>query len=116
MGKTKGQAYRKAFNAKKADKATQRSAEALLRRADTRVSTTVEADLREALCLAPHTHLECARPASSWLAAAHLAQAALSTATGAPPADSQSASDRGENTSLAKSGPDDQSVTQEAAL
>ena len=115
MGKRKGKACYENSNKNKAER---RSAEAHLRRSDTRVSTTVETDLRQALELAPRTEQVQPRPASSWLAAAHLAQAALSasgpnpalgaeprTTQGALPADSQSAST-----------PDTESVSKEVAL
>ena len=89
MGKTKGKAWKQRTNSDRTNKQEQRTAEALLRRQDTRVTTTVVTDLREALSLAPWTDQVHPRPASSWLAAAHLAQSALGTATGASPADNQ---------------------------
>ena len=53
-----------------------RSAEAALRRQEVRFATTVGTDLRAHLELAPLTDQVQLRPASSWLAAAALAQAA----------------------------------------
>ena len=93
MGKTRGKACKQAYGAKKDNKPDHRTAEATLRRQDTRVTTTVVTDLCQALVLAPRTDQVHPRPASSWLAAAHLAQSAFdpSSATGAPPADVQSA-------------------------
>ena len=105
MGKKRGKACRKAFDTNKDNKPDHRSAEATLRRQETRVTTTVVTDLREALSLAPWTDQVHPRPASSWHAAAHLAltaasasgvdpalSAELRTSQGAP-ADSQSAPD-----------------------
>ena len=105
MGKTRGKACRKAYDAKKDNKPDHRTAEATLRRQDKRVTTTVVTHLREALSLAPWTDQVHPRPASSWHAAAHLAltaasasganpavSAELRTSQGAP-ADSQSAPD-----------------------
>ena len=61
------------------------TAEALFRRQDTRFTTTVVTDLRQALELAPRTDQVQPRPASSWHAAAQLALTAAS-ASGADPA------------------------------
>ena len=92
MGKTHNQK-------RKAERGRLRTAEALVKRADTRAATTVAADLRQAFSL-PSSHRERPdqgqRPVSSHVAAAHLVLAA--TEPGHPSARSSSSNQTGGHT------------------